>query len=406
MKKILKIFKIFSILTVLTINPALASSYSDINPNSVLQTYLNHLSDKDIISGYPDGTFKPDQTINRAEALKIIFSTTSNQQLTIPNENEENNQQSTIFSDVPIGQWFTPYILSAKNQNIISGYPDGSFKPAQNVNRAEFIKMAMRALPFYDKINENKNPLKQYSDLNPEEWYMDSVGKAFTLEFLPMSSKLNLHQPMLRGDAAEIIYKISQYLEEFPEALDPEQSRSFVPPESIITIDPLNIDNSTAIPKPAITYEGIVYEQIAGAQIQLEENSGLIESKLLSGQLSLSFSDGCYVDFLRYPYDGDPQLFFEENLMIDEYSMFPTESQNWGRISEESGYDSYLHSFTYMLDEKVLAKIGLPKTGSTPYFITNTGYVLTLNGHAPGKEASECQSHVDKVIDGFSMSTL
>ncbi len=403
---LLKIFKVFKILTLLILVtlftiPKLASAYSDIHPGSVLETYLEYLSEKNIISGYPDGSFKPEQSINRAEALKIIFKTIEQNPPNTP------NTLNTPFRDVPNNTWFTPYIRIAKEQNIISGYPDGSFKPGQDVNRAEFIKMAMKALPFYDKINgSNTASLTQYEDLDANEWYMQAISKAFTLNFLPKTNQLQLHKPMLRADATEIIYKISQYLAKHPSTLDPRPSTPFIPPESIISIDPLNIYDSPAIPKPAISYQGIVYEQTAGAQIDLPKDSGLMKSELVSGQLSLQFKDGCFVDFLRYPYEGDPQQFFEENLMIDEWSMFPAESQSWEKISEKKGYDYYLHTFTYMLDEEVLKEIGLPKTGATPYFITDTGYVLTLHGHSPTKEETECQQHVDTVIDGFSMTTL
>lgn len=402
--KILRIFKLFKILPILTLlivlmllPPPFASAYYDIHPNSFLETYLEYLSEKSIISGYPDGTFKPNQSINRAEALKIIFSTTSPESLDSPEDPE------APFDDVPNDQWFSPFIRSAKTLNIVSGYPDGSFKPGQKVNRAEFIKMAMKALPFYEKINGSKTTtLSQYQDLDAKQWYMESVSKAQLLDFLPQTSTLQLHQPMLRGDAAEMIYKVAQYLAKHQSTISNQQS-SFIPPESLIVIDALNIDTSPAIPKPAITYEDNIYETVAGAQVQVTEKDGLLRSEWQSGQLSLSFDNGCFVDFLRYPYEGNPQIFYEENLMIDEYSMFSVKDQSFLKMKTEQGYDYYEHSVSWDISEKGLEELEMEATDVSPYFLLDNGYALTIYGHGPGKEENECKDLVETVKNNFSL---
>lgn len=354
---------------------------------------LEVLSENNIINGYPDGTFKPDHTINRAEALKVIF-------LAVPflEADSENSENSSPFSDVKKNEWFSPYIFKAHTKNIVNGYPDGTFKPGQDVNRDEFIKMTMLALPFYDTI-AGSEPSTQFIDLDQQQWYMESISKAFTLDFLPKTNRLELHKPMLRGDAAEMVYKVHQYLELHPEAVE----EGFVGPESELRINPLDQHASSSIPKPAITFDNYVFETTAGVQIELPPDAGLVKSEIVAGQLQLAFDDSCFVDFLRYNYDGDPQSFYEENIMIGEYSMFPVEEQSWEKTSEKPGYEVYQHQYTYALNESVLAEIGLPKHGTTSYFITKTGYVLTMNGHSPQKEEAACTSHVEEIINGFSM---
>ena len=92
--------------------------------------------ERGIITGYPDGTFRPDAPINRAEALKILFLATS-----LPpfdNESYEN-----IFSDVSQDDWFSPYVHDALSYAFIEGYEDGTFRPEKPITRGEATKLTL-----------------------------------------------------------------------------------------------------------------------------------------------------------------------------------------------------------------------------------------------------------------------
>jgi len=91
-----------------------------------------------VLSGYPDGTFGPDKTVNRAEFLKIVLGAQGG--------DVTSASSPTGFRDVDENAWYTPYVRYGKQQGIVQGYPDGSFKPEQPVNFAEALKMAYVAL--------------------------------------------------------------------------------------------------------------------------------------------------------------------------------------------------------------------------------------------------------------------
>lgn len=96
---------------------------------------INILGARNIISWYGDGVFKPDQSITRAELLKIVMWAAG----------RNTDQNMDCFDDVSSGSWYAPYICSAKVAGIIWGYGDGSFKPDQPITIAEAIKMGLRS---------------------------------------------------------------------------------------------------------------------------------------------------------------------------------------------------------------------------------------------------------------------
>lgn len=181
-------------------------AFTDIRAGSQLETYVNELSAKGIISGYPDGSFRPTQTINRAEALKIIFETVG-----ISADADSNSG----FPDVASSEWFAKYVTKAKRSSIVGGYPDGRFRPGQEVNRAEFVKMALSALPNFSELPLGKDPaLQQFTDLDAGQWYVPYLGTAVATNLMPLTEKFRPTAPMARQDAVEIIYRVSKYLED------------------------------------------------------------------------------------------------------------------------------------------------------------------------------------------------
>lgn len=179
------------------------ASFPDIK-SPVLQEAVEYLNDKGIISGYPDGTFRPDQVINRAEALKIIFESRG-----IAVENDTNSG----FPDVDAKLWFAKYVTSAKRQGLIKGYPDGSYKPTQEVNKAEFIKIAMLAQTHYQTSSDYSPATSRYKDLDTGAWYMPFVSYGARKDFLDKTTRLNPTAGMTRGEAALIIYRLAKFNE-------------------------------------------------------------------------------------------------------------------------------------------------------------------------------------------------
>jgi hypothetical protein len=93
------------------------------------EPFIKVLIDKNIILGYPDGTFKPDQPVTRAEFAALL-----NKAFELPPVRE-----SLAFKDVPGNYWAAPVIQKAYRSGFLTGYPNQTFAPRQNIIRIESL---------------------------------------------------------------------------------------------------------------------------------------------------------------------------------------------------------------------------------------------------------------------------
>ncbi len=198
MKKFISLFLFVSLLfSNFLVAFAEFSDVPDTHPNFLA---IKFLEDHGIVQGYDDGTFKPAQLVNRVEALKIILKT---HKIDFLDKVEE-----TGFPDVQPSDWFAPFVVKAKELNIVKGNPDGTFTPARNVVRAEFIKMLLMSNGFKtDKWVDQS----LFNDIPKDAWftpYMNYAGKA---GLITPDTNNNLYpgKDLTRGEVAEIIYLMS-----------------------------------------------------------------------------------------------------------------------------------------------------------------------------------------------------
>lgn len=114
------------------------AEFSDVSSSHPYAQAIKWGKESGVLSGYPDGTFQPDKTVNRAEFLKIVLGAKSVDVGSV--------SDPAGFRDMDEGAWYAPYVRYAKWQGIVQGYSDGTFKPQQPVNFAEALKMAYAAL--------------------------------------------------------------------------------------------------------------------------------------------------------------------------------------------------------------------------------------------------------------------
>jgi hypothetical protein len=179
--------------------------FSDIK-SPLLKEAVAYLVEREIVSGFPDGTFQPDRVINRAEALKIIFEATG--MLAVIPGSEWESASDKLFKDVETAEWYSPYVIAAQFHGIIQGYPDGTYRPTSEVNKAEFLKIALSAQRSYETPSSYSSALAQFSDLDKSQWYMPFVTYAVEHGYLDKTTKLKPTEGMTRGEAAMIIYRI------------------------------------------------------------------------------------------------------------------------------------------------------------------------------------------------------
>ena len=116
------------------------------------------------IKGYPDGTFKPQANVTRAEAAQM-FATLLN------GGSDFGTSSATKFSDAS-DDWFSKAINYVVAKGLISGYPDGKFKPNDSITRAEFAQMIS------GYVNNEKKSAADFKDVK-DHWAKDAIDKLY-----------------------------------------------------------------------------------------------------------------------------------------------------------------------------------------------------------------------------------
>ena len=145
-----------------------SNSYSDVAYGKWYNNPVSTMSALGIITGYPDGTFKPNKPITRAEFAAIAARF-----------DETQSGKSATFSDV-IGHWAAKEIGIAYYNDWIKGYPDGTFKPDQNITRAEAMTLINRVLERKPESPADllTNMNKWTDNMDTSKWYYLDVQEA------------------------------------------------------------------------------------------------------------------------------------------------------------------------------------------------------------------------------------
>ena len=134
--------KIIGLLLVMCMMVIPVSAYNDVSNDSNVFEAVTVLSNLDILNGFEDGSFKPNQTITRAEMAKVIC-------LALDCSNV--SSAATPFDDVSPKHWANTYINTAYDLGIINGYGDGNFGPEDPVTYEQAVKMLVSALGYEKK---------------------------------------------------------------------------------------------------------------------------------------------------------------------------------------------------------------------------------------------------------------
>lgn len=170
---------------------------------------VGFLVDRGVISGYDDGTFRPTQTINRAEFLKILFKGKSDTQPI----------SRRCFSDVDPRSWYGPFVCAAKQRGIVQGYKGNEFRPEDPVNTAEALKMTLNAYGIAVEEGEG------------EAWYVPYVDELDRKQILAKHSYIPW-EPLTRERAADLLWRVLLFTEEREvPALSPGCGKS--PPDTL-----------------------------------------------------------------------------------------------------------------------------------------------------------------------------
>ena len=142
--------------------------YSDVAATSWYNTAVSTLSSMGIITGYPDGTFRPNAAITRAEFAAIAARF-----------DNDGDKTAAKFSDIAT-HWAKDEISIAYNNGWITGYPDGTFGPQRDITRAETMTLGNRVLIRQPETEDDLLPnMTVWTDIaNPKAWYYLAVQEA------------------------------------------------------------------------------------------------------------------------------------------------------------------------------------------------------------------------------------
>ncbi len=167
-----------------------ASTFKDVSSKTKHADAINFVHDRHIVDGMPDGTYHPEQHINRAELVKVVMLATHAPGL-----------DTAVFSapcasDLSLDNWATKYICYSKVANLIDGYPDNTFKPWQSVTYAEALKIVMNSFGLVPPQSD-------------APWY--EAYQALALADGIALPTTDLFSPLDRADMAELITRAVQY---------------------------------------------------------------------------------------------------------------------------------------------------------------------------------------------------
>ena len=185
-----------AILILCNTNHFVYASFSDVPTNHVDAEAIHYLQDHNIISGSEDGLFHPELGLTRCELTKIALKVGNISIL---------NRQSSIFPDLPTSSWCHNYAYTARSNNILQGYPDGTFRPNQKVTEIEALKIILNSL----QVRLPTVTRDLYIDVHSTDWWAPYIAFVENNNLSPMPSGgyYGINNEFQRAKMARVVYR-------------------------------------------------------------------------------------------------------------------------------------------------------------------------------------------------------
>ena len=185
---------------VISLPASAQNKFSDVDSNYWANQYVMSLNEQNVISGFPDGTFRPNEQMTRAQFASILAGAFS--QPTI--------REPITFSDVPADHWAAGAISMAYARGFLSGYPDGTFGLDQPITRLEVLLSLTSGLGI-ETTEETAELLKTFADSGQiPDWAADAIAAATDNQLVvnyPEAQRLNPQRNATRAEIAAIAYQ-------------------------------------------------------------------------------------------------------------------------------------------------------------------------------------------------------
>jgi hypothetical protein len=197
-------------------NSALAQSmFYDVQGHWA-KSCITHLANQGIINGYPDGSFRPNLSMNRAEFATIVGNAFPKAART---------RKSTKFVDVPVYYWAYSQVTQASQTQFLSGYPGRVFKPNQNIFRSQVLVALASGLNYAPTREVTKTLNANFTDANAIPVYAQKKIAAATEKRLVVNyPNVKFLNPNKKATRAEVAAFLCQALVNYGKAsVIPEQ---------------------------------------------------------------------------------------------------------------------------------------------------------------------------------------
>ena len=259
-----KILKgLFVLIAFVMLNNPAKAFYTDMDENHWAYQSIKFLTEVGVVVGYPDGTYKPDIPVTRAEFASMAIKALGQESTEVA--------QEIHFNDITPEFWAYNIIQKAVYFDLIPDSKGTSYRPFDSVTRAEAINIAVNALTTNQISQEKADDIisKSYSDYTQmPAWFLMAAAKAHILDLVVVmpgnEGKMEANRPANRAEVAMILYKMMQEAKLNPNAKLAEVMQKRTADGFIV--DNVKVQGSIGI-VPAGTIFPIKLETVVGSQI-------------------------------------------------------------------------------------------------------------------------------------------
>jgi len=171
--------------------------FSDVDFGDDNAEAISYLETNGVVDGYPDGSFKPNNPLNRAELMKILVEGAG--------YDPSANGYKDCFPDVTT-DWYAKYVCFAEEEGWVEGYPDGFFKPENYVNKVEALKMILEVMG----VDLETASSEVYTDVEMGQWYTNYINTAYEWGLLEEDAYSFFYpdHEITRGSVSENLYRL------------------------------------------------------------------------------------------------------------------------------------------------------------------------------------------------------
>lgn len=227
--------------------------FKDVSSSHWAFSYIGEMTDRGVLSGYPNGYFYPENPVTRAEFAKVMTAA-AGLTISIP--------KYSLFKDVSVDEWYAPYVHTASAYLSGYTYADGSYYLPDIYALREDIAVALVKLKGYQTAGADVSMLKaMFTDSasissSAQKYVATALEKGLISGY--KDNTFRGQNTITRAEAATLLWRAYQYgndNKQFDIDEEPETPEDEKPVESKVSVSPATTPAPTPVPEPVITAE-------------------------------------------------------------------------------------------------------------------------------------------------------